>query len=287
MAGSASHTLGELIGNFFEEAMKLPMRRVANKHGLYFDCKGKRVARKSLKVTWVDINGSSHDLDYVIEKNGSETTIGHPIAFIELAWRRYTKHSKNKVQEITAAITPVVQKYSDYNPFKGAILCGVFTESSLRQLEGQGFCVLYIPYSKMVRVFKDHNVDIFYDETTEEKVFEDKIQQFAMADKKAITEDLLKHSKSEIDAFTTALEKVINRTIKSVYVLPLHGKAEILPSADAAISYIDSYSEIPANVAIQLYIIQVSFNDGSEIKGEFKDKVLAKAFLKNMKSLEI
>lgn len=285
MADSASHTFGELIGNFFEEAMKLPVSQIAKKYGLYFDSKGRRPARKTLKVTWLDVNGSKHDLDYVIEKNGSDDAIGRPIAFIELAWRRYTKHSKNKVQEITAAITPIAQRYSECNPFKGAILCGVFTEPSLMQLKGQGFCVLYIPYEKMVNVFKKHNVDIFYDEATEEEVFRNKIQQFEKADLDAIKKDLLEYNKTEIDAFTGALEKVIQRSIKSVYVLPLHGKAEILPSADAAINYIDSYTEMPPGVTIQLYLIQISFNDGSEIKGEFKSKDLAKDFLRRINQL--
>ena len=44
--------------------------------------------------------GNVHDLDYVFEQGGTEATIGQPKAFIEIAWRRYTKHSRNKAQEI-------------------------------------------------------------------------------------------------------------------------------------------------------------------------------------------
>jgi hypothetical protein len=58
-------------------------------------------------VTWQDGYGNKHDLDYVLERGGDEERLGVPAAFIESAWRRYTKHSKNKVQEIEAAVMPV------------------------------------------------------------------------------------------------------------------------------------------------------------------------------------
>lgn len=44
--------------------------------GLYLDKKGFRSARSGKKVTWVDKFGNNHDLDYVLEKDGSETKIG-------------------------------------------------------------------------------------------------------------------------------------------------------------------------------------------------------------------
>ena len=99
MAKSQSHTLGEFIGAFFEDLMKKPFRDFADKNGLYFDTIGPRRARKGKKVTWTDVHGSKHDLDFVIEKGGTEEHVGEPVAFIELAWRSYTKHSKNKAKK--------------------------------------------------------------------------------------------------------------------------------------------------------------------------------------------
>ena len=71
MAISQSHKLGELIGNFFEEAMQEPIKKFAKEANLYFDTIGPRQARDGQKVTWEDIDGNKHDLDYVLEKNGS------------------------------------------------------------------------------------------------------------------------------------------------------------------------------------------------------------------------
>ena len=144
MATSQSHTLGEFLRTFFENLMKEPVREFAAANGLYFDCFGERKARKGKKVTWTDIHGSKHDLDFVLEKGGTDNAVGEPVAFIELAWRRYTKHSKNKVQEISGAVNPICQRYEATNPFKGAILSGQFTENSLNQLKNDDFsCLVY------------------------------------------------------------------------------------------------------------------------------------------------
>ena len=61
MAKSPSHILGELIGNFFENAMKTPIANFCKENNLYFDTIGPRKARKGLKVRWKDIDGNSHD----------------------------------------------------------------------------------------------------------------------------------------------------------------------------------------------------------------------------------
>ena len=78
----------------------------------------------------MDSKGNTHILDYVMEEGGSEAVQGRPRAFIEIAWRRYTKHSKNKAQEIQGAITPLAETYQDSHPFLGAVLAGEFTEPS-------------------------------------------------------------------------------------------------------------------------------------------------------------
>ncbi len=108
MAQSPSHRFGQIIGEVLEAAIRGPLEEVCRKHGLYLDSKHPRLARNSLnKVAWKDRKGNTHDLDYVIESGGTEEAIGVPKAFIEIAWRRYTKHSRNKAQEIQGAIIPL------------------------------------------------------------------------------------------------------------------------------------------------------------------------------------
>ena len=260
--------------------MKSPIRSLCKKYNVYFDSFGSRTARNSKKISWKDVNGSKHDLDYVIERNGTERHIGTPIAFIELAWRRYTKHSKNKVQEISAAIEPIAEKYKEIVPFKGAILSGEFTETSLNQLRNLGFHVLYIPYDNVFKSFKKYGVDIYFDEsTTEDNLL--KIAKSLEACKKInlIRKDFLESNKDVINEFLKSLEMCFKRQIICICVLPLHGKEEHFSDINNAINFILRYKDMPNDATIDRYVISIAYNDGSQVNCMFKDKDLAIDFL--------
>ena len=223
MATSQSHTLGEFIGAFFEDLMKNPIREFADKSGLYFDTVGYRKARGGCKLTWTDVHGSKHDLDFVLEKNGSEDAIGEPVAFIELAWRRYVRHSKNKAQEISGAVDPICEKYKFNKPFKGAILSGLFTKNSLDQLKKDNFNILYIPYEKLVDAFRTQGLDIDYDEDTKENDLRKKYAAVSKNENKPLLETvrkrILKTCETEIKQFISELSASYNRKIKNIYAV--------------------------------------------------------------------
>ena len=67
--------------------------------------------------------------------------------------------AKNKAQEIAGAINPICEKYKLCKPFKGAILSGVFTESSINQLRNDDFHVLYIPFKKIAQAFNTNGLN--------------------------------------------------------------------------------------------------------------------------------
>ena len=168
MAVSYSHKFGQIIGDSLELAVEPFLRDFSQRNTLYLDVKGPRAARSGLKLTWEDINSNRHDLDFVLERNGTNSKIGDPVAFIECAWRRYTKHSKNKAQEIQGAIMPLFEKYKKYYPFLGVILAGEFTSTSLTQLQSLGFSILFITYDKIIEAYKTIGIDAYFDEETEE-----------------------------------------------------------------------------------------------------------------------
>lgn len=269
-----------MIGNFFEDAMKSPIHEICAKYNVYFDTIGPRPARNSKKITWQDINGSKHDLDYVIERNGTRDNIGEPIGFIELAWRRYTKHSKNKVQEIAGAVLPIAEKYKELAPFKGAILSGEFTEPSLKQLENQGFHVLYIPFVNVVTSFEKYGVHLFFDEDTPKAELAQIVRKFSSCKNlDLIRQDFIEANQDIIKGFMDALEASLRRRIKSIFILPLHGKGIKFTNLQQAITYIQGYAEIPTDAPLDRIAICIDFNDGSCIKCEFKDKDMAMNFL--------
>ena len=248
MATSQAHKLGEFIGDFFEDLMKKPIRDFAEKNHLYFDTAGNREAREGKKVTWTDIHGSKHDLDFVLEKGGTESIIGDPVAFIELAWRRYTRHSKNKAQEIAGAVDPICEKYRLIKPFKGAILSGQFTENSLNQLRNDDFHILYIPFSTMVAAFKKYGLDIDFDEGTKEAEFRVKYATVAKKTNRPILEqirqEIFYRCAPEINQFIAELGASFSRKISSICILPLHGTRVEVENIKSAIDFINDYKGI-------------------------------------------
>jgi len=287
MANSQSHKLGEFIGAFFEDLMKKPFRDFADKNGLYFDTIGPRKARSGKKVTWTDVHGSKHDLDFVLEKGGSEESFGQPVAFIELAWRSYTKHSKNKAQEIQGAVNPICEKYQLLKPFKGAILSGQFTDNAINQLHSDDFHVLYIPLSKLVEAFSTHGLDVYFDEDTTEAALRKK---YAAVSKKAnkpllekIREEILKTCEPEIKQFVKELSDTYKRKIKTICILPLHGKRTEVADVEKAIDYINGYTDIPTDHSLEYIEVIVTYNNGTIIQCQFKEKDEAVDFLEKIK----
>ena len=287
MAISQSHKLGEFIGTFFEDLMKKPISEFADKHGLYFDTNRARKARNNRKVlTWKDAHGNEHRLDFVLEKGGTESAFGEPVAFIELAWRNYTKHSKNKVQEISGAVNPICEKYERTRPFKGAILSGVFTDNSLSQLKSEGFHLMYIPYEKMIQAFRVHGLDIDYGEGSKEA---DVKKMFAAISKKSnktalekVRQEILKTCDEEIKQFVSELTAYYNRKIKNICILPLHGKSTYVIDVERAIDFINGYTEIPRNQSLEYIQVIVTYNIGSIIQCQFKTKAEAIDFLNKL-----
>jgi hypothetical protein len=107
VAKSPAHRFGQIIGDLLEEIILPQLQKYCDERSLYLDKKGKRTARPGSKVSWQDRYENFHDLDFVIESGGTDDVLGRPVAFIEAAWRRYTKHSRAKAQEIQGAVMPI------------------------------------------------------------------------------------------------------------------------------------------------------------------------------------
>src|SRR3989442_13625303 len=214
MAESPAHKFGLIIDGVLEAAVEPLLRRFAKEQNLYLDKKGPRPARRGNKVGWTDAHGNTHDLDYVLERDGSDAKIGKPVAFIETAWRRYTKHSRNKAQEIQGAIVPLAETYKNASPFIGVVLAGVFTEGALAQLRSLGFCVLHFSYESVISAFKDYRIDAAFDEETTDAEFKRKVAAYdALPGEKrmALARALLHKQKADAEDFMDALEKVVSR----------------------------------------------------------------------------
>ncbi len=282
MAESHSHKFGQIIGELLEIAIQPHLEKFAKKNKLYLDKKGNRKARPGKKVTWTDNNGNKHDLDFAIERGGTDSKIGIPVAFIESAWRRYTKHSRNKAQEIQSAIIPLHEKYKNSSPFIGVVLAGIFTEGALNQLRSLGFGVLYFPYKSVIKAFLSHGIDASFDEQTAEENFEIKIKNWkGFTEKETIAKELIKINKKGVDEFLKILSDSVARYIDKIYILPLYGQETIKDSIVDAIGFLKSYTEDNQKDPFVKYEIIIRYNSGDRIDASFKDKKDAIKFLES------
>ena len=285
MANSPSHKFGQKIGGQFESAVKPLLLDIAKEGSFYLDFQHPRKARQNRKkVGWQDLQGNTHFLDYVIEEGGSEESFGKPRAFIEIAYRRYTRHSKAKVQEIEAAVTPIAERFQHSHPFLGAILTGDFTRPSLEQLTTHSFNIVYCPYETLMTAFSSEGADIFYEETSDDKYVEDKIRRFDRIGKRRrerIAENIRAALSEQFAEFRQSLRTSLTRRVNSVSVLVLAGKQSLFNSVGDAVKYITEFDQRTSLSTFVRYELNVRYTNGDEIRGTFQEKDRTIDFLRS------
>jgi hypothetical protein len=283
MARSPSHKFGQIIGDLLQDALHKPLARIAQRHRLYFDYKKPRSARSGKKkVAWKDSKGNTHDLDYVFEHGGTEEEIGKPKAFIEIAWRRYTKHSRNKAQEIHGAIIPLAEAYRDCRPFLGVVLAGDFTDEAQAQLKSNNFQVLHFPYDTITAAFDTVGIDAQWNEETSDAALQTKVNAYdalTEPDKQKVAAALRRRNRKKLADFLKSLEISLSRRIQAIRILPLHGGWHESPSIADAINFIQAFNEAETVANFVRYEVMVRYTNSDEIRGEFHNKAEAVNFL--------
>lgn len=280
---SPGHRLGQMIGEFFEALFADDFTALATRLGYYCDKRGTRPARgKSTRIVWRDNRGNDHALDYVIEKDGSATRKGEPIAFIELAWRRYPKHSRNKSGEIAGALLPLRETYSSCR-FTGAILAGAYTAGGKSQLISHGITTLHIPFAILAAAFKTYGIDLQYAEAASNEAKREVIEKWeslSACDVDQIRQHLRRAIEGDYRAFIQKLEAALSRRVQDVRILPLFGSELAFASLEDAVSTVERFNESPSpGATFHRYEILLRFTDGDKIEGVFHQKGDALAFL--------
>jgi hypothetical protein len=282
---SPGHKLGQLIGNFFERFFSSRLMDLAEELGLYCDQKGLRpeVRGRKKKVTWVDNRGNAHELDYVFERSGSRDRKGVPVAFIELAWRRYTKHSRNKAGEIEAALVPLKETYSDSCNFLGAILGGEFTEGALKQLTSKDINILYIPYRKVVDAFLIKGIDLDYPENAaddQKRALVEAWRNLSPSDMRCIEQEFAESISSDYSKFAESMKKALLRKIERIRILPLFGSEMLFTSVKDAIAVVEKYDIAHARAEkFCKFEIYIKFTNGDRIECSFQEREKTIEFL--------
>lgn len=282
MAKSPAHQFGELVGKALEEIIAPLVKETCEKHGFYLDMEGSRTAREGRTVTWEDVKGNKHNLDLVIEENGSDEKIGEPRGFIEVAWRRYSRHARNKVQEIDAAVTPVAEKFSHFSPFLGAFLAGGFTPGSITQLKSRGFSVVLFPYDSIVTALENAGVKARFNEDTYEKDFLKATKALTGPSKKKkwrkFEETLFELHKTEIQEFLKEMKNALLRRIEKIIVIPLHGVVNEFHSLKDAKKFIQNYDG-QVDIPLRKFEILITYSNGDSVDGKFESREKAIEFV--------
>lgn len=282
MARSPSHRLGQIIGDFLEVLIQERLEDFCRSYNanaltetLFLDKKGSRAVRSGLKLTWLDNYANAHDLDFVIERGGTANKLGHPVAFIESAWRRYTKHSRNKAQEIQGAVIPIAEKYAWDAPFLGVFLAGVFTDSSIEQMKSVGFTVSLFPYETIVEAFLSAGIDIAFDENTTDEHLKNLARRLDALDSQQwdmVKGRILALNASQLESFFTALDNALNKGIERLTLTPLHGRPYEFETARELAAFVRDYTSDAVALPLTQYEIFVRYTNGSEIRSLFREK---------------
>ena len=222
-----------------------------------------------------------------MEEGGSEQQTGRPRAFIELAWRRYTKHSKNKAQEIQSAVCPLAERYSQHAPFLGAILSGVFTPGSVEQLRSHGFTVAYCPYECIVEAFRRRGLDVAFDEGMTDFLVQRKVEAFERTTemtRQQIRQTILQVGRTTFDPFFATLRTCLGRDVVQIRILTLSGMSYDFASVNKAVQFIASHDETEPAMQFVRYEVVVQYSTGDEVRGNFQTKVRAITFLQKFHS---
>jgi hypothetical protein len=292
MAQSPSHKFGQELGKLLEDIvlddiLKPQLQQFAQTKNYYLDWQRTRPARSSKKVTWEDKYGNKHDLDFVIEVDGTDDKLGRPVAFIESAWRRYTKHSKNKAQEIQGAILPIIELHHLSAPFYGVVLAGDFTKPALDQLRNNGFSVIYVPYKDVVSAFREIDFDVAFDEETPDESYttaSKRLASLTSSDKEKLRQALMRVSKQEVDRFMDTLRNCLERYIAKITLIPLFGVRYEFESIDDVLIKLDTLDIDNPSGEFERFEIIVDYNNDDTIRATFQNKSLLTHFLRKLES---
>ena len=281
---SPGHKLGQMIGDFIESVFAPKMLLFAKEHKVYCDKKGHRQVRgEKKKVTWIDSKGNQHDLDFVFEKNGSEIRKGDPIAFVELCWRRYTKHSRNKAGEIEGSLLHLGETYKQSVSFLGAVLVGDFTDGAIKQMRSRNIEVLHIPASKLTDAFMIKKITLDYPDDALDDLKRELIHSIDTLSEKDLMEikqEFLSSINGDYQKFEKKLEIALSRRVQSVTVIHLFGDQIIFDSVAKAIEGIENYSTSPKMGDFVRFELYIRFTNGDKIDGSFQERKDSIAFLK-------
>ncbi|HEY3966573.1 MAG TPA: hypothetical protein VGM05_18570 [Planctomycetaceae bacterium] len=269
---SAGHKLGQLVGDWFEEYLALPLlQRVADHLDVYLDHRFRtRKSRIGEKIIWKDVEGNGVDYDFVMELDGTDKKAGIPVAFFECFWRRGARHSKDKARDDTGKLLPM----RDVHPtarFLGIVAGGDFTAPARSLVQNRQIDLFYIPKAKIVGAFEGHGLQIDYPD----RLAEPEKAKLADAFDSRLTPKLKKQAAATLRRLVgeTSLDSYVDRVRAALGALPQEirfiSQRQSRPAVFETISDATKFLHSPKfdwSHETTDFIYEITYTDGTEFE---------------------
>ena len=196
---SAGHQLGQLVGDWYEEYIAQPIiEGVAARLGLYCDSRFKSRSCRGAKIIWADSETNEVNYDFVLELAGTEDRRGLPIAFFETAWRRGSRHSKDKARDDSGKLIGMRDAYPTARHL-GMVVAGEFTQPAQELVRSRGIDLFFISKDRILGAWLENGIQIDYPDNAPE------IQ------KQKIAAEAVRKTKSDPDLFNEIAKSVFEK----------------------------------------------------------------------------
>lgn len=268
---SAGHALGQIIGDWWEIDVMLPLlAEVANDLSLFLDNRTVNRSCRGEKVQWPDAQDNYVDYDFVLEIGGDNKRAGIPVAFIESFWRRGSRHSKDKARDDTNKLLPMRDSYVTARLLAIAA-CGEFTEPARDYVRSRNVELFYIGKSSILNAFNSCGVPLDYPDTLPEKskfkLLRQAEKQLTPSLRKRVVEALREgDSGRALDSFRHRITAALCAIPQEIRICML-SKSEpvVFQTIEQATKFVDSRSlRFRQSKDNQHFEYEVVFSDGSE-----------------------
>lgn len=271
---SAGHKLGQLVGDWLEEYLVLPLlQSVADHLKLFLDHRFRsRTFRPGEKIVWRDVDDNEVDYDFVMELDGTDERQGIPVAFVECFWRRGARHSKDKARDDSGKLMPMREAYPTAR-FIGIVAGGDFTAPARTLVQSRRIDLFYIPKAKIVSAFERVSLHIDYPD----KHPEEKKAQLADAFERGLTRKTKQKAAAVLRELigATSIDTYLDRVRAALGALPQ--ELRILSQRQSRPVVFESISETTAfltsanptfdfTTPVESYSYEITYSDGTEFE---------------------
>lgn len=267
---SAGHQLGQIVGNWYEQYLALPiLERVASRLGLFCDSRFKNRVCRGDKLIWADADGNEVDYDFVFELGGTPSHRGVPVAFFETFWRRGSRHSKDKARDDSGKLLGMRDAYPTARHL-GIVAAGDFTAPAQTLVRSRGIDLFYTSKDRILDSWQEHGIQIDYADRLAEdqkRLIVDKAVKAIDADPdvlRRIADTVLKKvGPAALDAFESRVAGKIGATPQMYVVCVVDSMAKEFSSREEVDAFLrgDEPGRLTAS-SQRTYGYEVVFGDG-------------------------